>query len=426
MFTTQYRRKLAEATGNGYPGVDHIWPTKAKHLVADDKRRFGTVERLSSGRYRARYRHDGRKHTAPVTFDDKDTAIGWLNRERRLIEDDPLAWTPPAERADTAREARRRRGLTFGEYAESWLAGRRVKGRPLAARTRSHYRRLLDEHILPTFGDTPMVSIEPEDVDHWHGLTLLTAPTMRAHAYSLLRTILSNAADRRLIPSNPAKIRGAGNVERVHDVRPASLEELAIIVENMPRHRRLMVLLAAWCAMRFGELAELRRSDILTTKGIIRIRRGVVRADGEVITKDPKSVAGSRDVAIPPHLMPLVREHLLAHAAPGSRGLLFPAAGGGHLTTSTLYGRETTKRRTGHGFYAARQAAGRTDLRFHDLRHTGAVLAAQSGATLAELMSRLGHSTPAAAMRYQHAAAERDVEIARRLSELATPEQDAQ
>ena len=55
--------------------------------------------------------------------------------------------------------------------------------------------------------------------------------------------------------------------------------------------------------------------------------------------------------------------------------------------------------------------------RFHDLRHTGAVLAAlaaQSGATLAELMHRLGHTTPAAAMRYQHAAAERDREIARR------------
>jgi hypothetical protein len=47
------------------------------------------------------------------------------------------------------------------------------------------------------------------------------------------------------------------------------------------------------------------------------------------------------------------------------------------------------------------------------------VLAAQTGATLAELMGRLGHTTPGAAMRYQHAAADRDAEIARRLSELA-------
>jgi integrase len=42
-----------------------------------------------------------------------------------------------------------------------------------------------------------------------------------------------------------------------------------------------MVLLAAWCAMRFGELAELRRSDIDVKNGVINVRRGVVRVAGE-------------------------------------------------------------------------------------------------------------------------------------------------
>ena len=67
----------------------------------------------------------------------------------------------------------------------------------------------------------------------------------------------------------------------------------------------------------------------------------------------------------------------------------------------------------------AREAAGRPDLRWHDLRHTGAVLAAATGASLAELMARLGHSTVGAAMRYQHAASERDQIIAAALSRLA-------
>ena len=74
-------------------------------------------------------------------------------------------------------------------------------------------------------------------------------------------------------------------------------------------------------------------------------------------------------------------------------------------------------------FYAAwwpaREQAGRPDLRFHDLRHTGAVLAAQTGATLAELMNRLGHSSPTMAMRYQHVAQGRDQQIAEALSKLA-------
>ena len=49
-------------------------------------------------------------------------------------------------------------------------------------------------------------------------------------------------------------------------------------------------------------------------------------------------------------------------------------------------------------WYKAREKAKRKDLRWHDLRHSGAVLAAATGASLAELMARLGHSTPAAAM----------------------------
>ena len=108
----------------------------------------------------------------------------------------------------------------------------------------------------------------------------------------------------------------------------------------------------------------------------------------------------------------MLRDHLSQNITGGKEGLLFPAAHGGTLAPSTLY----------KSFYPARDKARRPDLRWHDLRHTGAVLAAQTGATLAELMGRLGHSTPSAALRYQHAAAGRDAQIAQRLSALATGE----
>ncbi len=209
---------------------------------------------------------------------------------------------------------------------------------------------------------------------------------------------------------NPCHIRGAGHSKRVHKIKPATLVELEVITAEMPERLQLMVLLASWCAMRFGELAELRRRDIDVTNGVVRIRRAVVRVDGQTIVDTPKSDAGTRDVAIPPHLMPLVREHLGRSIAGGKDGLLFPAADGvGRLATSTLY----------TSFYKARAVAGRPDLRWHDLRHSGAVLAASTGATLAELMNRLGHSTPSAALRYQHAAQGRDRAIADALSKLA-------
>jgi len=146
---------------------------------------------------------------------------------------------------------------------------------------------------------------------------------------------------------------------------------------------------------------------------VVRIRRGVVYLRGNpsrfVVTTPKSKSAGKRDVAIPPHLLPAIRDHLVEHTAPGQDALLFPAFQGGHLHQATM----------GQIFDKARQAAGRPDLRFHDLRHTGATLAALTGATLAELMARLGHSTVGAALRYQHAAQGRDREIAALLSKLA-------
>jgi integrase len=396
-------------------------------------RTFGLVRKLPSGRWQASYGDpDGRtamsrngnavlvRHAAPNTFDAKRDAEAWLVDESRLISRGE--WRSPDER----RAARLAAPLTFGEYAESWLLNRKVKGQHLADRTREHYRSLLDVYILPTFQDVALEAITPESVDRWYELAAVGKDTTRAHAYSLLRTILGTAVDRRLITqANPARVRGGGSTVRARKIKPATLDELETISATVPERHRLMILLGAWCALRFGELAELRRNDIDVKAGVIHVRRGVVRTKDGYKVKRPKSDAGVRDVAIPPHLLPAVREHLLQHAAPGREGLLFPGVGGQHLSPSAFYGRASTVdkdgeiNRQGYGYYEARRVAGRPDLNFHALRHTGATLAAQTGATLAELMNRLGHSTPAAALRYQHAAADRDQEIARRLSEIA-------
>ncbi|AFM16981.1 site-specific recombinase XerD [Mycolicibacterium chubuense NBB4] len=361
---------------------------------------FGSVDQLPSGRYRAMYYGpDGRRHKAPTTFVAKADARAWLSlRQAEIISH---AWMPPG--AEPAPK------VTFAEYAKGWLDNRQVGGRPLKDRTREHYRKLLDEHIEPTFGTLPIASISADDVRGWYAATLTNRPTMRAHAYGLLRTIMATAASDGRINQNPCVIRGAGTAKRVHKVRPATVEEIGIIADAMPPQWSLMVLLAAWLAMRFGELTELRRKDIDLRDEVVRVRRAVVRTDDGFKVTTPKSDAGIRDVAIPPHLIPAIETHLSKHVGTKADALLFPAVGGGHLAPATLYRR----------FYTARAKANRDDLRWHDLRHSGAVLAAATGATLAELMARLGHSTPQAAMRYQHAAQGRDRQIAALLSKIA-------
>jgi integrase len=363
------------------------------------RRYFGNIRKLPSGRYQASYKGpDGRRHSAPTTFDSRQYADAWLSGIRTDIQRD--RWQPPDAPGKAADLPQ-----SFGAYAAAWLAGRDLSGS-----TRKLYRIILGNQILPAFEDLPLTAITPAMVREWHAkLRTRTGPTQRARAYSLLRTILGTAVADDVIPANPCRVRGAGSAKTVRDTRPASLPELEALAAAMPERYRLMVLLAAWCALRFGELAELRRADVDVKNGVVHVRRAVARTDDGPEVKDPKSEAGKRDVNIPPHLMPMVHEHLIRHTARGQDALLFPAVHGGHLNPATL-------RRP---YHRATEAAGRPDLHFHDLRHTGAVLAAATGATLAELMARLGHSTVSAAMRYQHAAADRDKVIAEALSELA-------
>lgn len=377
--------------------------------MAGRKRYFGSVRKLPSKRFQARYTGpDGRTYTArtpsgkPLTFDTKGDAEAWLSlRQSEILRG---AWLPPAE--PTAAP------ITVRAYAEAWLAGR-----DLEQTTRDHYRQLLDDHILPAFGDKAVAAVKPSAVREWHSQLarangkVKDRPTARAHAYGLLRTIMNTAVADEVRADNPCRVRGGGQVKRAVRIRPASLAELETIANTINQRYQLMILLAAWCALRFGELAELRRSDVDAKNGVLHVRRGVTRSKGARVVKGPKSQAGKRTVSIPPHLLPMVKTHLRDHATVGRNALLFPSAGDPteHMAPSTLY----------RVFYPAREAAGRPDLRFHDLRHTGATLAAATGATLAELMARLGHSTAGAAMRYQHAAQDRDRVIAEALSQMA-------
>lgn len=359
---------------------------------------FGSIRTLPSRRIQARYTGpDGLTHQASTTFTTAGDARAWLSIRHSEI---TLGkWKPPGSGSQ----------VTFARYAETWL-----KDRTLKPRTRYHYGRLLEARLIPRFGKLRPVQITPDVVRAWHADLGNSAPTLRAHCYGLLKTILATAVHDGLLPANPCHIRGAGNSKRVHKIRGATLEELEHLVAAMPPRYQVMTLLAAWTGLRFGELTELRRKDIDATNGVIRVRRGVTRVQGRFIVGTPKSDAGVRDVAIPPHLMPVLREHLSTNITGGKDGLLFPAAGDPtkHLAPASLY----------RVFYPARETAGRPDLRWHDLRHTGGVLAASTGATLAELMGRLGHSTPGAALLYLHAAEGRDMKIAQRLSVLATGE----
>ena len=164
--------------------------------------------------------------------------------------------------------------------------------------------------------------------------------------------------------------------------------------------------MAAWCGLRYGELTELRGADIID--GRVKVSRAVSRVGGQYVVGDTKSEAGVRTVAVPS----FIRDELDDFAAGVAAGaLLFPSSRGhSHMAPSAFY----------KVFYPARDSVGLPDLRFHDLRHFQGTMYAQTGATLAEIQGRLGHSTVQAAMRYQGIAQGRDAELTERMAALAS------
>jgi len=366
------------------------------------KRSFGAIRRLPSKRYQASYiGPDLARHVAPETFTAKVDAEGWIAAERRLVEWDE--WISP--------EVRRAKALhddaqTLRTYAMTWLP-ERVAVRGLKPKTVSEYRRYLDRLIYPTLGELRLRDITPATVRAWVGTLNAKTPRINEHAYALLKTIFATAVQDELLDRNPCRERMRKPVRHIGE--PASLDELALLAAALPERLRLMIELAAWCALRFGEVAELRGGDIDLKNGVIRVTRAVQWVDGKKIVAAPKADS-VRVVAFPPHLGEAIKDHLKTHAQWGEEGLLFPTTHGEQYRAPTFHQAY---------FRKAREAAGRPDLRFHDLRHTGATLAAASGATLAELMQRLGHTTVSAALAYQHAAQGSDKRIAAKLSTIA-------
>lgn len=368
------------------------------------RRSFGKVRALPSGRFQASYVVDGDRYLAPITFLTRGDAAAWLDmRHAEMLEH---RWKPPAPpEPDT---------ITLRDYSTRWLTTRRNRhGEPLKPRTIALYQGILSGHVLPAFGDYSLTEITADMVDEWHAELLPNAPTRRAHTYTLLSSIMKSAATgrRRILDTNPCQVQHASKVDRRFEPIPATPAQVRMITDAMPERFKLFVLLAAWCGLRFGELAELRRKDINAEAMTVHVTRAVTRLKDQTVVGTPKSHAGSRTINIPPSLKPVILDHLAQHAQPGADGLLFPAVSGRHLHPSTIM----------KPFRRARAAAGRPDLRLHDLRHTAATTAAQTGASLRELMSRMGHSTTEAALVYQHVAAERDKAVAAGIDALIAP-----
>ena len=431
------------------------------------RREFGQLERLPSGRWRARFTApDGRRIRAPRTFATRREGAEYLARVRgELLAGNVAAVVPTT--------------TTLEDYARTYLRDAAATLRP---RTLDLYRRLLHRWVLPAvgtgaervqLGPLPLSGLTPPLIRQWHaaaleqahtgalesaercrptpsraarawarGAGIAVAPTGRvpgavlaawraagapevpapsvdasagrtvtAQAYRLLRTMLAQAEADGLIRSNPCRVKGAASVQHPERL-PLTPEQVTALAGAIRPTYRAAVLVAAWSGLRPGELFALRRGDVSADGAVVTVRRALVEVPGEPITYGPpKSDAGRRSVTLPASVAAVLAEHLEAYSGAGAEALVFTTRAGGPIGSGE---RSRVLR-------PAREVIGRPDMTWHHLRHTGATLAAIAGATQAELQARIGHSSTRAAAIYQHARSERDRWIADQLDQLAAP-----
>jgi integrase len=363
------------------------------------RRRFGRIRRLPSGRWQARYPGpDGIDRPAPDTFATKTDADVWLTiKEAEIRSGD---WLDPDA------------GLVpFEDYAKSW-----VTERPnLRPKTVQLYEGLVRLHLVPVLGSLMVADLKERTVRRWYKSLLdsgVGAVTV-AKAYRLLKAIMNTAVDDGLIRRNPCRIDGAGQEHSPERPVLTVAQVFALADAFTDRRYRLLILLAVFCSLRWGELAALTRNGIDPAGGILTIRAGVVELkNGALITGPPKSEAGNRVLTIPDFLVADVAEHLDTFTASGPGALVFTGPKGAQLRRSNF----------SRQWSAATSKAGLSGFHFHDLRHTGNTLADDEGASLRQLMERMGHSTTRAALIYQHRSKRRDQKLADAISKRVQAE----
>jgi integrase len=346
---------------------------------------MASVKKRSNGKWRARYRDpSGREHAAH--FDRKVDAQRWLDEKTAAIVTGQYV-TPDAGR------------VTFRAYAEQWRAAQ--MHRPSTA---EKVEQMLRRHAYPAFGDRPLNSILPSEVQGWVK-RLPLSPSTVAVVHGVVASVFKAAvADRRIVAS-PCEGTRLPSTEAA-EVVPLPLQTVQAITEALPERLQAAATLAATTGLRQAEVFGLTvdRSGLQppSAKPELRVDRQLVwlnRVGAHL--GPPKRKASRRSVPLPQAAIAALAAHLAAFPPEPQRiacrddagrqwtedaALLFTTEAGTPIRRSHFAERWRA------AVAAADAPAGTT---FHDLRHFYASLLIRHGESVKVVQARLGHATAA-------------------------------
>ena len=350
---------------------------------------------LSSGKWQARYNFDGKRVSGGTYDTEKLARAGAVTELARAM----------AKAMQPVVEPTREMGVQiFRDYAESVIA-ERLKDGEIGVRTAENYSSHLRRLIYPAIGDMRLRDIRKADVRHfWNSLP---ATPNRLNAYRVMTGILARAVDDDELEVNVSlrAVRGAGkSLSKAREY--LTMEDFWRLHDACSRDMQAVLLTILGGSLRIGEALGLDRRHVNLQTGVVKVEQQLTwKAGGSYVSTTLKGKE-SRTTTLPEEALEALRDYVKRHPVIGNAPL-FMNASGQRLSRSALY----------RDWYLARIETGLPEAHIHDLRHTSLTMAAQSGATLAEVMQRAGHKDSRSAMIYQHAALERDAAIASKMSD---------
>ena len=333
---------------------------------------MASISKHANGHYRARYRDDaGRQHARH--FRRKIDAQRWL--------DEVTASVVTGQYVDP-----RAGKVSFGDYAEQWRAAQ--VHRPSS---QAHIETMLRRHAYPTFGDRPLSSILPSEVQAWvqrigalEGSRKALAPATVCVVHGIVSSVFKAAVRDRRIMANPCEGTRLPKPERVKVVPPTT-EQVELLRDAMDPALRAVVTFTAGTGLRQGEVFGLTvdrlnmlRRELTVDRQLVQLPRQPPRLG------PPKTKASVRTVPLPQVVVDALAAHL-ADYPPGQDGLVF-----------TLEGEPMNRQAFGRLWRPAARAANLPHgTGLHLLRHYYASLLIRYGESVKTVQARLGHATAA-------------------------------
>ncbi len=367
------------------------------------RRQFGSIRKLPSGKWQARYPDaSGVMVPAPTTYKTKADAARFLSS----VESDMARGTFIDPRGGR---------ITFAQWADQWLA-RPDKRRNTVVRDRQALA-----VFLPDLGPRPLAAITPMHVQaavdaRGHQV----APSTAARDFSALRAVFNAAVHADLLGRSPCRKVALPRVrppERTV-LTPSELDELA---EAIPSRYRALILVAGVLGLRWGEAVGLRVRDVDFLRRTVTVAQTVEEVAGQLrLVTEAKTRSSLRTVAAPAFLIDELADHLSVHRA-DSQGdpdaLVFVGPRGGVLRRQFAERVFTP---------AVRQAGLDPSLTFHGLRHVAITAMVEAGVHPRVMQGRAGHATSKLTMElYAHVPESADRQAATALQEYHRPSQSS-